>query len=248
MKALGIDVGGSGIKGALVDLDKGKLLTDRLRIETPGGFDPLSVGGTIAELVRELDYSGPVGVGFPAAVADGIVLTPPTAHEFPGWIGENINDAFSASTGCPVTVLNDADAAGLAEMQFGAGRGVDGVVITVTLGTGVGAGLFMDGKLVPNLEIGKLFLASHDEFVELYMAGRIRKEHGLKWKEYGGRLQEFCLHVEHLFSPQLIIIGGGISRKHEKFLRFSQPNRTPVLPARLRNDAGIVGAACWAVA
>lgn len=248
MKVLGIDVGGSGIKGALVDLETGKLVTERHRIETPGGFELVSVSGTIAELVREFDYSGPVGVGFPAAVADGIVLTPPTAHEFPGWVGQSVNESFSDATGCSVTVLNDADAAGLAEMRFGAGRGIDGVVITVTLGTGVGAGLFMDGKLVPNLEIGKLFLASHDEFVELYMAGRIRKEHGLDWPEYAGRLQEFCLHVEHLFSPQLIIIGGGISKKHQKFLPDSQPERTKVVPAELRNEAGIVGAACWAVA
>jgi polyphosphate glucokinase len=243
MKALGIDVGGSGIKGALVDLETGELTTERVRIETPGAFEMETVGETIAALVREFDHKGSVGVGFPAAVAEGVVLSPPTAHEFPGWVGQSVNKAFSQATGCQVTVLNDADAAGLAEIKYGAGRGVSGVVITVTLGTGVGAGLFMDGKLVPNLEIGKLFLASHDDVVEQYMAGRIKKEHGLKWYEYGERLNEFCLHVENVFSPQLIIIGGGISEKHHKFLPASQSNRTKVVPAELRNQAGIVGAA-----
>ncbi len=144
--------------------------------------------------------------------------------------------------------MNDADAAGMAEMRFGAGRGVNGVVITVTLGTGVGAGLFMDGKLVPNLEIGKLFLESHEEVVEQYVAGRIRVEHDLKWYEYGERLNEFFLHIEHVFSPQLIIVGGGVSRKHKKFLKEVRLRRTRIVPAKLRNRAGIAGAAAWVAA
>ena len=216
MEALGIDVGGSGIKGALVDLETGELCSERIRFETPPSFEIDAVADTIAKLIAEFDYRGAVGVGFPAAVASGIVLT------------------------------NDADAAGLAEIRFGAGRGVAGVVITVTLGTGVGAGLFMDGKLVPNLEVGKIFLANHSDVVEQYMAGRIKKEHGLKWHEYGERLNEFCLHIEHVFSPQLIIIGGGVSRKHKKFLSESRLQRTRIVPASLRNQAGIVGAAAWA--
>jgi len=247
MQALGIDIGGSGIKGALVDLDSGQLASDRIRIETPTSFHIDEVTQTITTLVREFDYSGKVGVGFPAAVADGIVLTPPTAHHVKGWVDQSVNDRFSQATGCEVTVLNDADAAGLAEIHFGAGRGINGVVITVTLGTGVGAGLFMDGKLVPNLEIGKIFLASHDDVVEQYMAGRIKKEHGLKWFEYGERLREFCEHVEHVFSPQLIIIGGGVSKKHKKFMSEDQLKRTRIVPAKLRNQAGIVGAAAWAM-
>ncbi|MDX2416057.1 MAG: ROK family protein, partial [Xanthomonadales bacterium] len=176
----------------------------------------------------------------------GIVLTAPTAHEVSGWALQSVNDRFSEATGCNVMVVNDADAAGLAEVRFGAGRGVKGVVITITLGTGVGAGLFMDGKLVPNLELGKLFLESHEEVVEQYMAGRIKKEHGLKWYEYGERLNEFCLHIEHLFSPQLIIIGGGVSKKHKKFMSEDQLKRTRIVPAELRNQAGITGAAVWA--
>ena len=245
MQALGIDVGGSGIKGALVDLETGELCSERIRIETPSSFELDAVARTIAKLVAEFDYGGAVGVGFPAAVAAGIVLTPPTAHEVPGWVNQSVDEKLTEVTGCEVTVLNDADAAGLAEMHFGAGRGVNGVVITVTLGTGVGAGLFMDGKLVPNLEVGKIFLANHPDVVEQYMAGRIKKEHGLKWHEYGERLNEFCLHVEHVFSPQLIIIGGGVSRKHKKFLSGNQLKRTRIVPAKLRNQAGIVGAAVW---
>ena len=246
MQVLGIDIGGSGIKGALVNMDDGQLVSERIRIETPSGFEIGSVTDTIAALVDEFNYKGPVGVGFPAAVAEGIVLTPPTAHHVAGWVGQSVNDRFSAATGCNVMVLNDADAAGLAEMQFGVGQGIDGVVITVTLGTGVGGGLFMDGRLVPNLEIGKLFLASHEDVVEQYMAGRIKKDHGLKWYEYGERLNEFCLHIEHVFSPQLIIIGGGVSKKHKKFLSEDQLLRTRIVPAELRNQAGIAGAAIWA--
>ena len=246
MQALGIDVGGSGIKGALVDLNTGELTTERIRIRTPSSFKIKAVAKTIARLVDRFEHRGPVGIGFPAAVANGVVLTPPTAHHVPGWVDESIDDIFSAATGCAVTVLNDADAAGLAEMRFGAGRNVDGVVITVTLGTGVGAGLFMDGRLVPNLEIGKIYLPGHDEVVEQYMAQRIKKEQGLTWSEYGARLNEFCLHVEHVFSPRLIIIGGGVSEKHEKFLPGYSLKRTAVVPAKMRNQAGISGAAVWA--
>ncbi|MDH4021129.1 MAG: ROK family protein [Xanthomonadales bacterium] len=246
MQVLGIDIGGSGIKGALVNTDDGELVSERIRIETPPGFNIDAVTETIAALVDEFGYKGPVGVGFPAAVADGVVLTPPTAHHVSGWVGQSVNEKFSAATACHVMVLNDADAAGLAEMRYGAGQGIDGVVITVTLGTGVGGGLFMDGRLVPNLEIGKLFLASHEDVVEQYMAGRIKKDHGLKWYEYGERLNEFCLHIEHVFSPQLIIIGGGVSKKHKKFLSEDQLLRTRIVPAELRNQAGIAGAAIWA--
>jgi polyphosphate glucokinase len=243
---LGIDVGGSGIKGALVDLERGEAVTKRKRIKTPASFGLDDVAATIARLVRKFDYSGPVGVGFPAAVAGGVVLTPPTAHHFPGWVGQAVDAHFSKATGCPVTVLNDADAAGLAEVRFGAGKGVAGVVVTITLGTGVGGGLFMDGRLVPNLEIGKLYLPGHDEVVEQYVASRIRDEETLDWAEYASRVTEFLRHVEHLLSPQTIIIGGGISSKHRKFLQPGMLERTRLVPASLRNEAGIVGAACWA--
>jgi polyphosphate glucokinase len=246
MTILGIDVGGSAIKGALVDLDSGELASERIRIKTPPSFEFDAVANTIAGLAHEFDYKGPIGVGFPAAVTSGVVLTPPTAHEVPGWVNQSVDDKLTTETGCDVTVLNDADAAGLAEMRFGAGRGVEGVVITVTLGTGVGAGLFMDGKLVPNLEAGKVFLANHSAAVEQYMSGRIKREHDLNWHEYGERLNEFCLHIEHVFSPRLIIIGGGVSQKHKKFLPAIQLKRTRLVPAQLQNQAGIIGAAIWA--
>lgn len=246
MKVLGIDVGGSGIKGALVDVTTGKIISERIRLRTPSSFKKKAVAKTITRLVEKFDHEGIVGVGFPAAVSAGIVLTPPTAHEFPRWVNHSVDDLFSEATGRTVTVLNDACAAGLAEVRFGAGRGVDGVVITITLGTGVGGGLFMDGKLVPNLEIGKTFLTGHTEVVEQYVASRVKEEHKLKWYEYGERLKEFCIHIEHVFSPQLIIIGGGVSKKHKKFLPENQLKRTRIVPAELRNQAGIVGAAIWA--
>jgi polyphosphate glucokinase len=246
MQALGIDVGGSGIKGALVDLRTGEFTCKRVRLKTPASFEIDAVTKTIARLIKRFDHDGPVGVGFPAAVANGRVLTAPTAHSVPGWVGQSVNERISQQTGREVKVLNDADAAGLAEVRFGAGRGVHGVVITVTLGTGVGGGLFMDGKLVPNLEVGKLYLANHAEAVEQYMAGRIRSEQGLSWEDYGQRVHEFCRHVELIFSPELLIIGGGISIKHKKFLKGYQYNYTRVVPAKLRNQAGITGAAIWA--
>jgi polyphosphate glucokinase len=246
MQFLGIDIGGSGIKGALVDTAAGMLASERVRVKTPGSFGIEKVAGKVARLAARFDHAGAVGVGFPAAVSDGVVLTPPTAHHVAGWVGQSLNDRLTAASGRRVAVLNDADAAGLAEMRFGAGKGVRGVTITITLGTGVGAGLFMDGKLVPNLEVGKLYLAGHAEVVEQYMAGRIRSEQKLDWSQYGERLAEFCLHIEHVFSPLLIIIGGGISRNHRKFLPSVKLRRTPVVPAQLRNQAGIVGAAVWA--
>ena len=245
MQVLGIDVGGSGIKGALVDSETGEMVSERLRLKTPEAFGIEEVTETITRLISHFDFNGPVGVGFPAAVAQGVILTAPTAHHVPGWIGQAIDQRFSQAAGREVRVLNDADAAGLAEIRFGAGRAIDGVVITVTLGTGVGAGLFMDGRLVPNLEIGKLYLASHEDVVEQYMAGRIRKEQNLKWKEYAQRMKEFCLHVEHVFSPSLIIIGGGVSKNHRKFLPDGELKRTRVVPASMQNEAGIIGAALW---
>lgn len=244
MNVLGIDVGGSGIKGALVDLEKGILTTDRLRIETPSSFNIDDVAKTIGKISHHFNHKGPVGVGFPAVVKPdtGIVLTPPTALHHPGWVGKSASQAFQIETGGSVTVVNDADAAGLAEARYGAGKGVRGTVVILTLGTGVGSGLFFNGQLIPNTEFGKLYLQGHKKVAELYMAGRIKEEKGLKWKEYGPRLNEYLQHVEWLFSPELIIIGGGISKKFEKFGPYFEL-RTKVVPAMLQNEAGIIGAA-----
>lgn len=243
MNILGIDVGGSGIKGALVDLDSGDLASERIKLETPQSFTREEVAATIAAIIAQFKYSGPVGVGFPAAVSQGIVLTPPTALHYPGWVGKSVDDLITQATGCDITIINDADAAGLAEMRFGAGEEMDGPVMTFTLGTGVGCGMFMDGKLVPNYELGKLYLPGHTEMAELYMAGRIKKLAGLRWAEYGQRLNEYFQHIEHLFSPNLIIVGGGISKKHARFLPEVKLTRSKIVPAELLNEAGIVGAA-----
>lgn len=202
-----------------------------------------AVTETIAEIVKEFDYKGPIGAGFPAAVADGIILTPPTAHHVPDWEGKSIEKRLEKLTGCDFTVVNDADAAGLAEMRYGAGKGKKGSVMTFTLGTGVGCGMFINGTLVPNYELGKMYLQGQDEVAEQYMASRIREEEDLSYEEYGKRLNEYFQHIEHLFSPQLIIIGGGISKKHAKFLHYVELSRSRIVPAQLRNQAGIVGAA-----
>ena len=244
---LGIDVGGSGIKGALVDAATGELVSERIRILTPGDFTIESVSKAIAKLVKKLKYSGPIGVGFPSAVANGIVLIPPTALHYPGWVGQSAAEAFSAATRCPVTVVNDADAAGLAEMQWGAGQNEPGVVMTFTLGTGVGCGMFYNGQLIPNYELGKLYLQGQSEVAELYMAGRIKREQGLTWRAYGLRLNEYFLHIEHLFNPNLLIIGGGVSKRGEKFMPYIHLKRARIVTAALMNEAGIIGAAAAAL-
>lgn len=245
MNVLGIDVGGSGIKGALVDLQTGQLATERHKILTPEGFGVQEISTTIGEIARHFEHDGPIGIGWPSAIDGGVVKSPPTAHHHPGWVGKNIGELFSQATNCPVYMLNDADAAGVAEMSFGAGRDKMGTVITITLGTGVGAGMFRDGVLIPNMEFGKLYLKGQREYCEQYMAGRIKDEQGLSWKKYGKRVNKFLEHIEFLFSPSLVIIGGGISRKHESFFPEFKVS-TPVVPAELRNEAGIVGAASFA--
>lgn len=243
MAILGVDIGGSGIKGALVDTEKGELITERFRIPTPESLMPEDVMPVIIELINQFpDYDGPVGMGYPAVVQKGVPRTPFTAHQIMEWVGYPVADKVSGMIGRPVTMLNDADAAGIAEMRFGAGRGQDGVVIVYTLGTGLGSAMFTNGHLVPNCEFSALYLQGHDQFAEWYMAASAKEREGLKWKAYAARLDEYLHHVERVFSPSLVIIGGGISKKHEKFL----PRLTvgyPVVPAVLRNQAGIVGAA-----
>ena len=245
---LGIDVGGSGIKGALVDTDQGEFIGDRIRIPTPKGFQLPDVASVIAEITQSFSHKGRIGVGFPAPVrpSDGVCLVAPTAHHYPGWKGKSISDALERVTGCPVTVANDADVAALAEIKYGVGRGVKGVVIVLTLGTGVGSGLIFDGKLLPNSEFGKLYLKGHDDHAENYMAGRIKDEENLSHKEWGVRLNEYLKHLEWLLTPDLFILGGGISKKYDKYADQLKLN-TPVKPAGLRNDAGIIGAATAAL-
>ncbi|HSH02161.1 MAG TPA: ROK family protein [Anaerolineae bacterium] len=246
MNILGIDIGGSGIKGAIVDTEVGELVTERIRIPTPESFAPDEVIATVKELYEQFDYEGPVGVGFPAVVLDGVVMTPATAYQIQEWVGLPVAERISAAIGQPAAVLNDADVAGLAELHFGAGRERKGVVMLFTLGTGVGSVMFVNGRLVPNLELGHIYLAGQKNVAEAYMAERIRDEKDLSWKKWGKRLNKYFNHIERIFSPNLIIIGGGVSKKHHKFLHRIKV-RAKVVPAEMRNEAGIVGAALAAL-
>lgn len=240
MQALGIDVGGSGIKGALVDVASGQLVTDRVRLPTPQPAKPRAVVKTIKKVWKQFDYDGPVGVGFPTIVLDGTVMS--AANIDDGWIGFPGQKAIADALGRPVKLLNDADVAGIAEIAFGAGRGRKGVVMVLTLGTGIGSALFIDGRLVPNCELGHVYLRGHEADAEEYASDRIRSVEDLGWRTWAGRLDEYLHHLELLFSPNLFILGGGVSKKHKKFIPFLTV-RAEVLPARMRNEAGIIGAA-----
>jgi polyphosphate glucokinase len=236
---LGIDIGGTGIKGAPVDTRSGQLLADRHRILTPHPATPDAVTDVVAELAKFFDWSGPTGATFPAVVHDGLART--AANVDPAWIGTNAAEKFSKAIGGEVTVVNDADAAGVAEMTFGVGKGRNGLVIMITLGTGIGSALFMDGALVPNTELGHLKMGKHD--AERVAADSVREEHGLSWKDWAKRVEEYLLLVEALFSPDLFVIGGGVSKKADKFLPHLGQVQTEIVPAQLLNEAGIVGAA-----
>ena len=240
MAVLGIDIGGSGIKGALVDTETGELVTERLRIPTPQPATPKAVIKTMKKIVKHFNYSGPVGVGIPAIVINGVVKS--AANIDDGWIGFPGRQAMAEATGCDVKLMNDADVAGVAEMAFGAGRDQKGVVMIFTLGTGVGSVMFVNGQIVPNLELGHLYLRDQKFDAEEFMSDRIRKEDKLTWNKWGKRLTTYFRHIEFLFSPELIIIGGGISKKHEKFIHLINIY-ADVVPAQLLNEAGIIGAA-----
>jgi polyphosphate glucokinase len=235
---LGIDIGGSGIKGAPVDIKTGKLLDERHRIPTPEPSSPEKVAKTIKELVRHFKWNGPIGCGFPAVVQNGVVKT--AANIDKSWINTNARKLFSEATKCPVWVLNDADAAGLAEVKLGAGAGFKGAIVVLTVGTGIGTSLFIKGKLYPNTELGHLEFNGKD--AELYVSDATRKKEELDWKEWGKRLNEYFSYVEFLLWPELIIIGGGASKKLDLFQdQFNL--KAKVVPAHFLNEAGIIGAA-----
>ena len=242
MNVLGIDVGGSGIKGAPVDTEKAELTAERLRLPTPQPATPQAVAETIAELVRHFSWRGPVGIGFPAAIRNGIVCT--AANIDTEWIGTDGTGLLGKATGGPVTLLNDADAAGLAEMRLGAGRGRAGTVFVITVGTGLGTALFRDGRLVPNTELGHIVL--HGRNAESYASDAARKRDDLSWQKWARRFEDYLLRLEELFWPDLFIIGGGASKKHEKFFPHLKVD-TAIVPAALRNEAGIIGAALSAL-
>ncbi|MFF9573249.1 polyphosphate--glucose phosphotransferase [Streptomyces sp. NPDC014685] len=239
MQIFGVDIGGSGIKGAPVDLDRGELAQERHKVLTPHPATPEDVAGCVAEVVGHFDWSGPVGITFPGVVTGGRTRT--AANVDKGWIDLDARELLGDRLGQPVTILNDADAAGIAEMTFGAGRDRKGTVIVLTLGTGIGSALFIDGRLVPNTELGHLELNGHD--AEKRASTKAREDEDLSWHRWARRLQKYLAHVEMLFSPELFIIGGGVSRKADKFLPLIENVRAEMVPAQLQNNAGIVGAA-----
>jgi len=242
MHIFGLDIGGSGVKGAPVDTQTGELLGERFRVPTPQPSTPEAVVAAVVEVVTHFGWHGPIGCGFPAVVKDGKVFT--AANVDAGWIGTDLRGALHTALGQPVQVLNDADAAGLAEMRFGAGRGVEGVVLLITLGTGIGTALFVKGQLVPNTELGHIELKGKD--AELRASDRVREERNLSWKHYAKRLDEYLDAIQRLLWPDLVIVGGGISKDADKFLPRLSSN-APVVVAKLLNNAGIVGAAMAAV-
>ena len=235
---LGIDVGGSGIKGAPVDVVAGDLVAERFRIPTPQPATPSAVADSVAELVRHFDWAGSIGVTMPSVVKYGKILT--AANIDKTWIGTDAAELFSDATGSPVRVINDADAAGIAEMRFGAGKDVDGVVMMITLGTGIGSAIFYDGELLPNTELGHIQMDGRD--AEHFAAARIKEEHDESWKKWGAKVNEYLNMLDALFWPDLIIVGGGVSKKADKFFHFLDV-RAELVPAALENEAGIVGAA-----
>jgi polyphosphate glucokinase len=238
MEILGIDIGGSGIKGAPVDVDAGVLRGIHYRIPTPQPATPAAVGDTVVALVRHFRWKGPIGCAFPAVIKDGIAHT--AANVDKTWIGTDGQQLFRKKTKCPVYMLNDADAAGLAELSVGAGRGQAGLVILVTFGTGIGSALFLDGRLVPNTELGHIEIRGKE--AERRASDRTRQRKSLSWKSWAARVDEYLAELEALFSPDLFIIGGGVSKKHAKFIPLLSPH-APVIPAQLLNEAGMIGAA-----
>jgi polyphosphate glucokinase len=241
-QAFGIDIGGTGIKGAPVDVAKGELLSERVKYPTPQPATPAAVAEVVARLVREASWTGEVGATFPAVIQHGIART--AANVDQSWIGTDVDKCFTDATGASVTVLNDADAAGLAEVRYGAAKDVLGVVLLLTFGTGIGSGLFVDGELVPNTELGHLELDGVD--AEKRAAASAKEHEGLSYKHWAKRVQKYMAHVEKLFTPDLFIVGGGVSKNADKWVPLLDL-RTPVKPALLLNNAGIVGAALSAL-
>lgn len=241
MTILGIDIGGSGVKGAPVDTVRGELLAERYRVPTPQPSDVSAVADAVAEVAGTFDGYDRVGITFPGVVVDGVTRT--AANVDKSWLDAPAAQMFSERLGKPVSVLNDADAAGVAEVAFGAGKDQPGLIMMLTFGTGIGSALFLDGTLIPNTEFGHLELDGHD--AESRAADRIREQDDLSWEKWAGRVQDYLRHVEMLLSPRLFIIGGGVSKKSDRFLPLIDI-RTPMVPAALLNNAGIIGAAVTA--
>ena len=236
--AFGVDIGGSGIKGAIVDLARGDLATERVKYLTPNPSTPEAVAEVVARLVKEAEWTGELGATFPAVIKHGVAKS--AANIDKSWIETDVDKVFTDITHCDVTVLNDADAAGIAEARFGAAKGVRGVVIMLTFGTGIGSALLLDGQLVPNTELGHLEIDGGD--AEKKASSAAKDNEGLSYKQWAKRVQKYLRHVEKLFTPDLFVVGGGVSKNSERWVPLLDI-ATPVKPAQLLNNAGIVGAA-----
>jgi len=237
---LGVDIGGTGIKGALVDVEKGVMITERFRLETPQPSTPENVAKTFKKVVQHFKWKGKIGVGFPAVIKNGVSSTASNIHK--KWIDFNVENLLEKASDCQVVVLNDADAAGMAEVSFGEGKGMKGTVILITIGTGLGSAIFLDGNLLTNTEFGHIYLKGQNKVAEKYASNSARKEEDLSWQDWGNRLEDYLGHLQFIFNPDLFILGGGASKKFAKFedaIRI----KTPVKTAKLLNEAGIIGAA-----
>ena len=241
---MGVDVGATGFKGGLVDIKKGEMVSERFRLDTPAPATPEAMAKTFKALVKHFDYTGPVGLGFPAIVQHGVARSASNIDK--SWIGTSIVETFSKDFAGSIHALNDADAAGIAEMEFGAGRSHQlGTTIMITIGTGLGAAMFINNELVPNMEFGSLYLKDMKRIAEKYVSNRVRKENEMSWKEFGKRFNEFLMHIERIFSPDCMLLGGGASKSFKEFQPYLKV-KAEVLPAKLLNKAGTVGAAFYA--
>lgn len=239
MNLLGIDIGGTGTKGALVNAETGEMLSERFRVPTPESKKPEEMAQAIKKIVDHFDYEGPVGCGFPTIVKDGVCKSPGNLHK--SWVDINVDEYFTEATGHEFTVLNDADAAGYASMKYGVGKDRDGMVMFITVGTGLGSGAFYNGKLLPNFEMGQIPYKKYDK-IEQWASSRAKEQEGLSFAKWSKRFNKFLTYVETLTSPDLIIVGGGISKKWKEFEHYLTVD-TEVAKAELMNHAGIIGAA-----
>ncbi len=238
-KVLGIDIGGTGMKGGIVDVDAGKLLTERKKFLTPHPATPEAVIEVVKDLIEYFDWKeGKIGVGFPAIIKNGKSMSASNVDQ--KWLDYPIYDLFEKTLNRKVVIHNDADVAGIAEVYHGAGKGKTGVILMLTIGTGIGSALFVDGKLVPNTELGHLKFK--DKVAEKYASNKYREDNNLSWKEWGRSLKKVLQHIEFVINPDLIILGGGVSKKFEKYKEYLDIP-TPIVPALLKNEAGVIGAA-----
>jgi polyphosphate glucokinase len=239
---LGIDVGATGVKGGLVDVSSGTMVSERFRVKTPKPATPKAIAEAFNEVVQHFEWKGIIGVGFPSVIRNGVAKT--AANIEKEWIGTNVDEVFEKASGCKIYAINDADAAGIAELYFGAADGQQGLTIMLTLGTGIGSAVFLDGLLMPNSEFGHLKLED-DLIAEKYCSDGVRKKSGMTWDEYGKRLNRFVKHLDRVFSPDLIILGGGGSKEFKYYKDYLKAP-VKVIPANTLNSAGIIGAAYYA--